>query len=164
MMPDRRLLVLIAALTFSALTVVAQTKAPPAPATRISGTILDGKTQKPLAGVSVSMLQGADRKNVVTDATGQFTFPATHGTVRLITAKAGYGSIRPEGHTLPTDGILISLTPGQQMRGLNLTIWPTGSLTGTVYDAKSKPVQYARAQLMRYVFDEDGRRTLKTVT
>jgi hypothetical protein len=164
MMPDRRLLFLIAALSFSALAIAAQTKAPPAPGTRISGTILDGKTQKPAAGVSISMLQGADRKNAVTDAGGQFTFAATHGTVRLIATKSGYASLRPEGHTLPTDGILISLTPGQQLRGLNLVIWPAGSLTATVYDAKSKPIPYARAQLMRYVFDEDGRRTLKTVS
>src|SRR5262249_55586146 len=141
MMPSRT--VLIALLAISGLALAQQPKTPPAPAARISGTVSDGTNNKPVSGVTVSMLQGSDRRDATTDGSGQFVFPATHGTVRLITAKAGYVSIRPEGHSLPTDGILVSLTPGQQMRGLTLQIWPTGSISGTIYDSKSKPVQYA---------------------
>jgi hypothetical protein len=152
--------VLVVLFSISAIAVAEQAKAPPIPSARIGGTILDGITNKPVAGVAVSMLQGTDRRDSMTDASGQFAFTATHGTVRLVTSKAGYASVRPEGHKLPTDGVLISLTPGQQLRNLTLHIWPTGSLTGTVYDSKSKPVQYARAQLMRYMYDEDGQRIL----
>ena len=158
-MPDTRL----AVTTLLLMTIVAgaQQRTAPLPVARITGSVLDGLTNKPISGVAISLLQGTERRNATTNALGQFSLAATHGTARLLATKPGYAAIRPDGHQLPADGILISLTPGQQLRGLTLHIWPTGTFSGTVYDSKSKPVEYARAQLMRYVYDEDGQRALQ---
>src|SRR5215831_2194806 len=68
----------------------------------IAGTILDGLINKPVAGVVMTMLQGTARRDLTTDSSGQFAFNATHGTVRLISAKRGYAALRPEGHQMPT--------------------------------------------------------------
>src|ERR1051326_6528298 len=155
-----RLLTLLTLLGIATFGSAQQRKAPAAPAARIEGTILNGKTNKPVPAVALSVFQGSDRREVVSDASGRFAFTMTHGTARLFTLKAGYASLRPEGHKLPTNGILISANPGQQIRGLTLKIWPTGSITGAVYDSKSKPVQYARVRVMRYSYNEDGQRTL----
>ena len=139
-----------------------RTPTPSAPA-RIEGTIVDGITKKPVANVSVVALQGTDRKTVVTDAQGRFVFNLTHGTVRIRTTKNGYSDIRPADHKYPTDGILISLTPNQQLKGVTFPIFATGAINGTVYDSKSKPVQYAGIQLLRYWYDENGDRALRPV-
>ena len=141
-----RSLTLLTFLAIAAFGIAQQPKTPPVPAARIDGTILDGNTNKAVPGVAVSVFQGTDRRDIVSDSSGHFGFTMTHGTVRLVAVKTGYASLRPEGHNLPTNGILISATPGQQIRGLTLKMWPTGSITGTVYDSKSKPVQYARAK------------------
>jgi Carboxypeptidase regulatory-like domain len=134
-----------------------------APAAHIEGQIVDGVSGRPVAGVAVTALQGNSRQNISTDAQGRFAFTVTHGTVRITTGKAGYADVRPEGHALPTDGVLISLTPTQRLRGLTLPIFPSGSVLGHVYDVRNRPVQYAQVELQRYAYNDDGARSLQSV-
>jgi hypothetical protein len=141
-----------------------QPKATPSAPARVDGTIVDGISNKPVSGVSVIALQGNDRHTVTTDAQGKFTFAVTYGTIRIRTTKNGYSDIRPAGHTFPTDGVLIGLAPNQQLRGVTLPVFPTGSVSGTVYDSKSKPVQYAQIQLLRYWYDDAGDRALRPIS
>ncbi len=150
------ILVLAASLTFAG-----QQKTAPAATGRIEGVVVDGVSDKPVAGVNVTALQEKDRRNITTDPQGRFTFTLPHGTVRLHAAKDGYAPLRVDGHRFPTDGVLVSVGPNQQVRGVRLKLFANGSVSGAVYDTKVKPVQYARAQLLRYWYDDNGDRTLQ---
>lgn len=153
------IIVLLAAATV----MIAGQKNLPVPNGRIEGVILDGASSQPLAGVIVAALQEKDTRNVTTDAQGRFTFTLPYGTVRLLASKDGYAALRPEGHRYPTDGLLLSVGPSQQLRGLKLKIFQNGFVTGTVYDGRAKAVQYARAQLLRNWYDDNGDRSLLPV-
>jgi hypothetical protein len=134
-----------------------------APAAHIEGQIVDGVSGKPVSAVTVTAFQGNSRQNVSTDAQGHFAFTVTHGTVRITTSKSGYSDVRHDGHTLPTDGVLISLTPTQRLRGLTLPVYPSGSVVGHVYDMRNKPVRYAQVELQRYGYNDEGERSLQSV-
>ncbi len=136
-------------------TVAQQPKTPLAPTARIEGTAVDGLTERPIAGVTVTALQADETRTAETDAQGHFLFPVRHGTVRLLARKDSYIENR--------DGILITATPGQQLRGITMRLVAGGSVSGSVYDARRKPVPYAHAVLMRNTYDEDGERGLRPV-
>jgi hypothetical protein len=143
---------------FAAGTSFAQRSTPPASRARVEGTVVDNATNRPVAGVTINILQESDRQTVTTDAQGRFTFTSPHGTVRLMTQKDGYTSIQPRGHRKPArNGVLFTLRSGQQLRGILLPVAPAGSISGRVFDARSKPVQYAKAQLWQNTYDEEGR-------
>ncbi len=61
---------------------------------RLSGRVVDGETERPLAGVSVRL--GADGPLRIADGHGNFTFPAVPaGTVRLEATLLGYEAAPP---------------------------------------------------------------------
>src|SRR5262245_45142955 len=130
-----------------------QSKAPAAANARIEGTAVDGADNRPIAGVSVTALQGESTQTVVTGAEGRFSLAVKHGTVRIMGRKDGFAADR--------DGILISVTPGQQLRGVSLRLARTASISGAISDVRRKPLQYAHALLMRYTYDENGVRALQ---
>ena len=131
---------------------------------RVEGVVVDGLTNRPIPNVTVTVLQEADRLNSVSDPQGRFSFTVHHGTVRVFAARAGYSAIQPDGHQRPLpNGLLITTSSGQQIRGVTLRLMPTGSIAGRVYDARSKPVQYAKAQLWRFTYDDNGERSFRQV-
>jgi len=147
-----------------AMVLIGQQKAPPAAPAHIEGTVLDGITGKPVAATFVTLLHEADGRNAVTDSLGHFAFDTTFGTVRIVTSKDGYASVRPEGHKLPTTGgVLLTVAAGQRLKDVTLRIFPSGGIAGRVFDARSKAVQYAHAQLWTYTYDESGERTFQQV-
>jgi hypothetical protein len=138
------------------LTAVAQQpKRPPAANARIAGIVVDG-SDRPVAGATVVMLQGEETLSVPTDGQGRFSIAVRHGTVRLVTRKRGY--------VVNLDGTLISVSPGQQLRGVTLRMPLAASISGTVLDARRKPVQYARVALVRHVYDERGARVVRPIS
>jgi len=146
-------------------TFVGQQKAPPAALAHIEGTVLDGITNKPLAATFITLLHETDGKNAISDSQGHFAFDTTFGTVRIVTSKDGYAAVRPEGHKLPTTGgILITVAAGQRLKDVTLRIFPSGGIAGRVFDARSKSVQYAHAQLWTYTYDESGQRSFQQVS
>ena len=88
-----------------------QPRRPPAANARIEGVAVD-VGERPVAEASVTMLQGQETRTTTTDAQGRFSFGVRHGTVRLVTRKSGY--------VTNSDGTLISISPGQQLRGVSL--------------------------------------------
>ena len=139
-----------------------QRSTPPAPKARIEGTVINAAGNTPVAGVSLSVLQETERQTVTTDAQGRFAVTVPHGTVRLLASKDGYTGIQPEGHTRPAaNGVLITVRAGQQLKGVALRVFPVGSVAGRVFDTRSRPVQFARTQLWRFTYDENGDRVLR---
>src|SRR5262245_33603673 len=86
------------------------------------------------------------------------------GRYRLVATRAGgtltpaeYGQREPKGR-----GTTFELTRGQSLAGIRLTMVPTGSISGRVWDADQDPVPNARVMALEAVY-ENGRRKLNTV-
>ena len=134
----------------------------PTPKARIEGAVVSAAGNTPVAGVTLSVLQETERQSVTTDAQGRFAVTVSHGTVRLLASKEGFTGIQPEGHERPAaNGVLVTVRAGQQLKGLTLRVFPVGNVAGRVFDTRSKPVQFARMQLWRFTYDENGDRVLR---
>jgi len=126
----------------------------------ISGTVYDGVTHQPVAGVVVHLepfvgpTGQADAR--VTDEKGRFVFDGVgHGPRSLTAHKPGYlesvyGLDRPVLGTFLENVVGMSatsysglapirLTSGQWLEGADLTLWPAASVSGTVTDEYGEP-------------------------
>jgi hypothetical protein len=114
----------------------------------ISGVVVDGFTNQPIAGAFVTI--GSSVRGVVptpsrlaTDGQGRFVFarlPA--GTYSVSAAKLGYGLGRygqiDPGATAP--GRPIRLAEGQWFADARIVIWRPGAISGTITDEAGEPV------------------------
>jgi hypothetical protein len=144
-------------LTFAAGLAGQQSPAGPADGA-ISGTVYDGVTHQPIAGVVVNLTPWAGPEGQpfasVTDQTGRFVFAGLGEEQRSMTAhKAGYleavygldgsvlGSFSQNIVGMSGYGIVapIRLTPGQWLQSADLVLWPAASVTGTVTDEYGEP-------------------------
>ena len=99
----------------------------------------------------------------VTSQDGRFSFENVKpGEYRLVALKSG-GFVPGEfGQRSSTGtGISFELSPGQQMRGVQLFLTPTGSISGRVYDREG-PLGKLQVQALRPIYRE-GQRTLTIV-
>ena len=86
------------------------------------------------------------------------------GRYRLVATRAGgtlmpaeYGQREPRGR-----GTMLILADGQNLSGVRLSMAPTGSIAGRVWDAYEDPVPNARVLALEAVY-QNGRRTFNTV-
>src|SRR5262249_33661031 len=97
------------------------------------------------------------------DSNGRFSFQnVLSGEYQLLALQDGFvpGEF---GQRSPTsEGIHFQVAAGQRMTGVQLTLTPTGSITGRVYDRDGEPLGKAQVQALRSVY-KDGRRTLAIV-
>jgi hypothetical protein len=115
--------------TALALRALALGNQPSADEISLRGRVLDGDTQLPLAGVSVS-LSGAEGRSFLTDSGGAFDFRAlTAGAYRLDLAKNGYGALTSDTTLAPGDAIDFG-----DLAMLTQTGATTGTLRGVVSD------------------------------
>ena len=94
---------------------------------------------------------------------GRFSFENVKpGEYRLVALRSG-GYVPGEfGQRSATGlGISFELSAGQQMRGVQLVLTPTGSISGRVYD-RDGPVGKLQVQALRPIY-RDGQRTLTIV-
>jgi len=94
-----------------------------------------------------------------TDADGHFSMSLQAGSYRLWVERPGfarqaYGSRTPEGA-----GAVLTLSPGQRMRDLNLRMVPLGAISGRVLDEEGEPLQGVGIQVLRFSY-ATGRRQL----
>ena len=85
------------------------------------------------------------------------------GEYRLYATRAGgyvpgeYGQRTPAGR-----GISVELSPGEKKTDIQLSLTPTGSISGRVYDGDGEPEGQATVQALRPIY-RDGRRALTIV-
>jgi hypothetical protein len=95
---------------------------------------------------------------------GKFVFEnVTPGKYQLIATRPG-GYVPAEyGQRTPTgQGIQFDIASGQKMTGIQLTMSPTGSISGRVYDRDGEPLGRAQVQALQAVY-KDGMRKLTIV-
>ncbi len=121
----------------------------PPPTGLIVGRVVDGSTNRPVAGVTVSLLGGPvaalgparTMPRALTNGTGQFVFrKVPKGSYQLRATRSGYadasyGQRRPGsvGGSLPLDD-------GQRVGDAVITIWKQATISGTVVDEAGEPL------------------------
>jgi hypothetical protein len=163
---------------------VAQTS-PPQPGTATVDGIVMQSGGQPLSGAKVQLVRASPRRNdgsparegglppedlrdmmprsATTAQDGRFRFDDVKpGEYRLLAAKSG-GYVPGEfGQRSPTGtGITFELSAGQTLRGVQLVLTPSGSISGHVYD-RDGPLGKIQVHALRPVYRE-GRRSLTIV-
>jgi hypothetical protein len=97
-----------------------------------------------------------------TDRDGKFTFnDVDAGAYKLAFECNGYVRREYGQRTLPGNGSTIQLSSGQARKDLVRRMTPTGTVSGRIRD--DHPLVGVPVQLMRYMYDNEGRRSLRTV-
>ena len=140
--------VLVAAVVSQSIAPTAAQTAPP-PAGLIVGRVLDGSTNRPVAGAVVSLDGGAvgpagpgrSVPRALTSSSGQFVFrKVPKGTYQLRATRAGYadgsyGQRRPGG----VSGSL-KLEDAQRVGDAVILIWKHATISGSVVDEAGEPL------------------------
>ncbi|HEX4999963.1 MAG TPA: carboxypeptidase-like regulatory domain-containing protein [Terriglobia bacterium] len=144
------------------------------PTATVSGRVLKYSTREPVADVTVELIRetgspapgnpalASPRIVANTNADGAFTLQgAPPGQYRIYaTALNGYLPAEYGQRSSTGLGMPITLTAGQQLSGVTLTMTPTASITGRITDGEGNPVVYANVMAGRVVY-RDGVRTLE---
>ncbi len=137
---------------------------PPATCT-LSGSVVHSATGAPLRKVEL-FAERIDPHNTpsastTTDANGNFKLvDLPPGQYRVKGRRNGFletyfGARRADGSGTP-----ITLEAGQEMKDLQLKMFPYGVIAGAVRDADGEPMAGVTVKLFRQTFDETGRRTI----
>jgi hypothetical protein len=115
----------------------------------------------PIFGVQGAQPAPTGPPIVTTSGDGKFSFKdVPPGNYHLyVTRASGYipgefGQRSPAGAGTP-----LTLTPGQSLSGVRLSMAPTSSISGRIVDGDGDPVPYARVQALRVSYEE-GQRVL----
>jgi len=132
----------------------------------IRGVVLEGDTDRPLSGVSVTAA-GPTTRTAVTDAQGHFELDVREaGRYRVTPAREGMAYSRPSRlHEPQEPGVWVQIAASQNQDNVILRMVPAAVITGKVLDVDGKPYPALRGSvsLMRYTYDENGNRQLATI-
>lgn len=124
----------------------------------VSGVVLDGATDQPLANTAVVLTArsaaGTSQRRQYTDAKGRFVFvnlpPALDYQLRA--SMLGYfpgGHSRAQGPS--TDLTSLAVRPGEWVRDVRIVMWKPGSISGRVTDAAGEPMAGVFVRALRRV-------------
>jgi uncharacterized protein (DUF2141 family) len=125
--------------------VTAQTPPAATEPASLSGAVANSVTGAPVlrAHVSIRSSGGSEQQyGAITNGEGKFTMtqlPPGHYTVSV--ERAGFVMPRNPAGTSFTD---VKLSPGDKKESFNLTLVPTGAISGRVFDAAGEPMQGIR--------------------
>ncbi len=132
----------------------------PEPAS-IEGYVVRSGGGEPLAKARVVLRPVGSREPVfgaVTDAGGGFLLANIQaGSYRLHIERDGhvdqqYGQLRSN-----RPGTVLVLAPGQQVQDVLVSLVPTGTISGRVYDEDGEPIVGASVRAFRFEYGADGR-------
>jgi hypothetical protein len=115
------------------------------------------------APIAVNLIRMGSSSSVITDSEGKFEFKELDAeSYRLTFGSDGYVRQEYGQRVFPGQGSPIELAAGQSLKNIVVRLTPTGSVSGRVRDSDKNPLVSVPIQLMRYVYDSRGRRTLQT--
>ena len=134
----------------------------------ISGVVLDATTDRPLAGVRISLRftpnttleQMEQIPTAVTDLEGKFTVPdVPPGSYRLLTGIEGYAPAHADGRkTQEISGIPLNIRVGEPVKGLVIHLKRGSAIAGRIVDSQGRPLVNAKVSVGRLSFDDNGNR------
>jgi hypothetical protein len=122
----------------------------------ISGVVIDGSTETPIAGATVTLSSGSWSVSVITDSLGRFVFLALRPqrAYRIEASKIGYfdaassPSVGPAGQTNAT----VVLDSREWFSTARLRLWRPAAIAGTVVDEVNRPIAGAEVTAQQSVF------------
>ena len=134
----------------------------------VSGRVIDGVTNQPIAGAFVTIgpaARTAGQPTIVADEQGRFSFrDLAAGTFELTATARGY--LAGDGHTwngvaaLPTTPL--ELSDGEQRSSVTIRLWPPARISGTMRDDLGDPIEGAQLGVLRVEYVA-GHRRLRVV-
>lgn len=132
-----------------------------------NGTVTKPGGTEPLSKATVILSpvatgQTVRMRSAVTEDDGRFTIRDIEPGDYRLTAQnpryghTAYGQRKPGG-----PGTILSISAGQQISDLRLSMIPTGTIAGRVTGRSGEPLVYAAVQAFKYVY-QDGRKILTT--
>lgn len=142
----------------------AQRSGAPAPAAKISGTVVTADTGKPVkrARVFVAAPELPGGRAALTDDAGAFELsdlPA--GRYSVTVSKNGFITLS-WGQRRPLQaGTPLQLADGQQMKGVDFRLPRGGAIAGRISDEDGEPIPGASVRAMRYEYQQGDRRLVQ---
>jgi protocatechuate 3,4-dioxygenase beta subunit len=135
----------------------------------IEGIVLRAGTNEPVEEARVILIppatSGPSSQGVLvtTDSGGKFTFKDLDAGSYTLAFECN-GCVRQEfgQRTFPGNGSSIQLGPEQAKKDLVMRLTPTGSVSGRIRDRDGQPLVGVPVQLMKYRYDYEGHRSLRT--
>jgi hypothetical protein len=165
---------------------LAQAPAAPSSPALVEGLVIQSGSAQPVSGARVQLFRALPTRppgaaplagqggpppdlddlkpySAVTAQDGRFSFDNVKpGEYRLIAVRSGGWVPGEFGQRSATGvGISFQVSPGQQMRGVQLVLTPTGSISGRVYD-RDGPAGRLQVQALRPIY-RGGQRALTIV-
>jgi hypothetical protein len=130
-----------------------------------SGIVTRPGGTEPLSGATVVLTpvasaQAAKTRTTLSEDDGRFTVRDIEpGEYRLQVQStrygaAAYGQRKPNG-----PGAILSITTGQRLSDLKVSMIPTGTIAGRIIGRSGEPIPYASVQALTYLYQE-GKRVL----
>lgn len=125
----------------------------------ISGTVVRADTGEPVPGVQVVVRSPDTNLQPATTTTeGKFSFSGLNaGTYRLIATATGFVRQEYGQRAVNGPGRPVSLMPGQIVKDAVIRLTATGTVSGRIYDENGEPATGASVQLLRVIFNAQGR-------
>jgi len=140
------------------------TQPPPVPKGSVVGTVIRADTREPLkkAWVSVHKIEGQGKSTgVLTDASGRFELTDIEpGRYRLSVQRNGYVSQAYGRRGSDQPGTILSISPGQTVRDIQVAMTTAGVLTGRIYDDDGEPVVNSQVFALSFTYREGRREPL----
>ena len=129
----------------------------------IEGFVLRMGSGDPLANVQVLLRPEQGRRSVfgaLTDSSGRFRVANIRpGSYRLYVERDGYVD-QQYGQVSPArPGTVLLLEPGQEVKDVIISLEPTGTIAGQIFDEAGEPVEGATVRAMWYGY-KDGEKVL----
>lgn len=132
----------------------------------IAGYVVQVGSGEPLGKARVLLRPERGRSPVfgsVTDSSGRFVLANIRaGNYRLYVERDGYVD-QQYGQVSPSrPGTVLGLAPGQQVEDVLISLVPTGTIAGRVFDEDGEPIVGASVRALRYDY-RDGQKVLSRV-
>jgi len=124
----------------------------------VEGIVVRAGTSEPIAGVQVRLTGVNDQTLVLTDSDGKFVFPNVSAGSNYRISFSLNGFVRKDygQRSAFGRGIPFRLDAGQFMRGLVVSMTPTGSVDGRITNEQGQLMEGIQVRLMRLFYSEDG--------
>jgi protocatechuate 3,4-dioxygenase beta subunit len=130
---------------------------------KIRGRVFAADTNAPLRRAQVTITAGqlGVRRLTTTDGDGRYEFADLADGRYIVTAsKGGYVTLQYGQRRAFEPGRQVTLTPGQQVNDVDVTL-PRGSvIAGRIADEFGEPIAGAQIEVQRYQYNNNGQRRL----
>jgi hypothetical protein len=100
---------------------------------------------------------------IVTDSKGKFEFKDLDpGSYRISVASNGYARTEYGQRVFGSPGTPITLTPGQALKDLTISLTPAGNISGQIKDMFGQPLVGIPIQLMKPSYNANGQRSFQS--